>query len=313
MKKRSLLILLFTFLSFSLIYGEPTWFSNPPKESGFFYFAGIGRGKDPKASKEAALADVYSQIVYMIRASVTANSTFEKYVEENEKEARRNSAVYSKVRAKGEAVIEDFSLEKQETEKIKEDGKEYTVFYVLVKVPKKEIEKARERLEKEAAERKANAMGVFAFSLSPDGNIEDVEDIRTTIETVYKEMGFNIKSIDINPTADVLKSRNKMINFIKKSVYPQIKKAIVCTIITSNVRKQTQGNFVITSILGSLNISEVNLETGEIVSSNLIEGKGVSMRKDDSAVNDAYRKLIKSFIEKFMEDPSGKKKDDDYI
>jgi hypothetical protein len=126
-------------------------------------------------------------------------------------------------------------------------------------------------------------------------------------------MGFNIKSIDIEPKADVLKSRNKMLSFLKKSAFPEVKKAVICIITTTSVRKQNQGNFVITSILGSLSISEVDLTTGEVVSSNLIEGKGVSMRKDDSATEDAYRKLIKSFIEKFMEDPSGKKKDDDYI
>jgi hypothetical protein len=287
----------------------PSWFENPPKASNFYYFAGVGKGKKPEAAKNAALADIFSQIVYMINASVTSNSTFEQYVEENEQEARRNSSIYKKVRAKGEAVIEQFEIEKQSRMKEQEGGENRNVFFVLAKVPKSEIEKAKERIEKDRARRRANPMGVFAVALFPDNEVEEISTIKSELEQLYRNMGFNIKSVDVNFPAGTLKSTGSIVNYLQSNAMPQISKALICVIRPSNVRRETLAGSKITSVLGDMTIREINLKTGEIVSSNTLDGKGVSMRKGEDSEEDAFRKLIKDLTEKLLTDGEGEKED----
>jgi hypothetical protein len=312
---KKILVVLGLVLFSSGLFAEPEWFYQPPKASGFYYFAGVGKGASRGAAKNAALADIFSQIVYMINASVTSNSTFEQYVEENEQEARRNSSVYKKVKAKGEAVIEKFELDKQHSEKEKEDGKTKNVFYVLAKVPKSEIEKAKERIEAEKAKKRENPMGVFSLAVFPNKNVVEVDTIKSQLEEVYRNMGFNIKSMPLEIPADAAGSSGKLVQYLKKNAYPQITRALVCVIKPSGVRKEKLGKFDITSILGDMIIREINLKTGEILSTNTLDAKGVSMRKGNSAVEDAFRKLIKNLTEELLEDPtgSGGEKEDSYF
>ncbi len=314
MKKVFIILLLFCF-AFSLSAAEPNWFENPPKKSGFFFFAGVGKGKKRRSAKEGALADVFSQIVYMVNASISANSTFEQYVEENEEDARRESSVYKKVRAKGDAVIENFELVKQVVDKERTSkGKKRYVFYALAKIPKSEIAKARKRIEEEREKRRKNAMGVFSVAVFPNGDVEEVDTIKSELQSLYKQMGFNIKSVALDIDAKVARSKAKMVKFLKNEAYPGIKKALVCVIKPSRIRKERTGSrkqFKITSVLGDLIVTEIDLATGEILASNTFSSKGVSMRKGNDAAEDAFRKLIKNLTKELVEEPGSKDKDDD--
>jgi len=305
------------FLGVLLLFGtmavsQPQWYERPPKAEGFYYFSGIGKGLSARAAKEAALADIFSQIVYMVSASVTSNSSFEKYVEENGADAKKSSAVYSKVRAKGEAVIEQFEIEEQSASKEEQEGKKYEVLYLLAKIPMSEIAKARERAEKERQERLAAPMAIFAIALFPDKRIEEVDSVQGELENLYKSMGFSVKTTDIDFTTDALRTTGRTITFLKGQVGSEIKKVLLCVIQPSNVRKENRlGKFSITSILGDMVIREIDLNSGKIISTSQISGKGVSMRKGDDATEDAFRKLVKSLSDALLgeEGASGKKEE----
>lgn len=307
------------FLGVLLLFGnmavsQPEWYERPPKASGFYYFSGIGKGLSARAAKEAALADIFSQIVYMVSASVTSNSSFEKYVEENGADAKKSSAVYSKVRAKGEAVIEQFEIEEQSAAKEEQEGKKYEVLYLLAKIPMSEIAKARERAEKEKQERLAAPMAVFALALFPDKRVETVDSIQGELENLYKSMGFSVKTVDVEFAPDALRTTGRAVSFLKSQVGGEIKKALLCVIMPSNIRKENKlGKFPITSVLGEIIIREIDLETGKIISTNQITGKGISMRKGDDAPEDAFRKLIKSLTESLLGDEGAAGKKEEYF
>lgn len=307
---KKILFTLFVMILSSNLFAEPRWFESPPKSSNYYYFAGVGKSKTRAGAKNAALADVFSQIVYLVRASISSNATFEKYVEENEKDIRKNSSIFKKVRAKGQAVIENFEVDKQETEKETVKGKTKRVFYVLVKVPKSEIVKARKRLEKEAKQKKEKPMGIFAFAVFR-GMVAKVDSIKSTLESVYKEMGFNIQSVHLESlTAPIAASPSRFVKYLQGRSNGKIKKAIICMIYPSGVRRERLGRFKVTSLLGTLIIREVNLESGEIISTKKYEGKGISMRRGSDAVEDALRKLIKNLSEEIL---GKEEEEDDYI
>jgi len=308
-------VLLLTLIGTAVMAEEPEWYGKTPKDANNFYFAGVATGSSEKVAKEGALADVFNQIVYMVNASVTSNSTFESYAEENADSIKKQTSVYKKVRAKGEAVISEFEEVEKVQEKSKDkSGKTQITFYILVKVPKKEIDKARKLAEEEKAARKANPYGVFAVALFPDKHFEEIASIKSEVETVYRSMGFTIQETDIEFTPDAFKTNAKLIKFLKANA-PDLKKAVVCIINPTNVRKEKQGSFQVTSYLGDMIIREIDLKTGEVLSNTKVSGKGVSMRKGEDAAEDAFRKLINSLTEEFLgESEGGKKSDkDDYI
>ena len=288
----------------------PGWFFNPPKEKGFFFFAGVGSGKSKQGGKTAAMGDVFSQVVYMVNASVSSNTTMEKFTEENEKDIKKNSSLYQKVNAKGDAIIEDFEVVEQFTKKEVEDGNEREVFYVLAKVPKAEIEKSRERILKEREQRKKNTMGVFAVSVFPDKSIEEIDTIKSEIENLYKTMGYNVKTVNINFTADAFASTGATVDFLKAKG-KDLKKALICVIKTTNLRKDKTNGYDSVSILGDMTIREIDLTTGEIASTVTISGKGASMRKNNPE-EDAFRKLIQDLTAKFLGGDE-KSSTDDYM
>lgn len=313
---KKLLVLFFVFVSTSLM-AEPDWFNKTPKDSGNYYFAGVGSGATEKLAKEMALADVFSQIVYMVNASVTSNSTFEQYSEENGDSARKVSSVYKKVRAKGEAVIQEFEEVEKVQEKSKDkDGKAVNTLYILIKVPKKEIDNARKAAEAEKAKKKANPFGVFAVAVFPDKHVEEIPTIKNEVETMYRNMGYNIKDVDIEFNPEALKSPSKLAKYIKDNG-GDLKKAVICIITPTNVRKEKQQGFTVTSYLGDMVIREIDLTTGEILSNSKFSGKGVSMRKGEDAAEDAFRKLINALTNELLGqgDSEGGKKGgkDDYI
>lgn len=286
---------------------EPSWFKNIPKSSSYYYFGGVGKSKTRAGAKNAALADVFSQIVYLTRASISSNSSFEKYVEENEKDFRKNSSIFKKVRAKGSAVIDQFEVDKQKSLK---DGKK-NLFYVLVKVPKSEINKARKRLEKEAALRRKNAMAVVAVAVFPNKRVQKLDSLQSALEGVYREMGFRIlTSNTLYTKASTFQSTAKMLTYFKRSYYPTIKKVLICVVRSSSVRKERKGSLRVTSILGQLTIREIDLGSSEILSVKSFDSKGVSLRKGRSAVEDAFRKLISSLQKQILSD--GDDKEDEY-
>lgn len=277
----------------------PSWYEKAPKTASHYYFAGVGKGKSEKGAKEAALADIFSQIVYMVNASVTSNSSFEKYVEESGDQARKSSAVYSKVRAKGDAIIEQFEVEEQKVGSEETRDGVQKVTFLLAKIPKGEIEKSRQRSEAEKAERRKNPMGVFAVAVFPNNNVEEVDSIKGELENLYKEMGFNISIVDADFTADDFKNAGRTVNALKKGA-PGIKKALLCVIKPTNIRKENLRGTTVTSILGDMVIREIDVTTGEIVASNTYKGKGVSMRSGADAAEDAFRKLIKSLTDDLL-------------
>lgn len=286
--------------------GIPAWFNEPPKDKQFFFFAGVGRGQSEAGAKNAAQADIFSQIVFMVSASVTANTSFEQYVEENETSAKRNSALYKKVRSKGDAVIENFEIDQQFSQKSEEKEAGFN-FYMLAKIPKSEIQKARERAEAEKAEKRANPMAVFAVAVFPDNRIETLDTIQGELENLYKSMGYNIQAVSTEFDSSVFASSGKLTGFLKKAAYPKVKKALICVMKSSQIRKETLGKNEITSLKGDMTIREVNLETGEVMSAQTYEGKGVSMRKDASAPEDAFKKLINSLtVELLSEGDEGR-------
>ncbi len=286
----------------------PAWFNEPPKNSQFFYFAGVGRGASEAGAKNAAQGDIFSQIVFMVSASVTSNTSFEQYVEENEKSAKRNSALYKKVRSKGEAVIENFEVDQQYSYKSNEQENSYH-FYMLAKIPKSEIQKARDKAEAEKAEKRANPMAVFAIALFPDKKIESIDSIQGELESLYKSMGYNVQALSVNFNALDVSSSGKLTTFLKKSAYPKVKKALICVIQSSEVREETIGKNNITSLLGDMSIREINLATGEVVSAQTYQGKGVSMRKDASATEDAFKKMIDSLTKELLSDGDADRND----
>lgn len=311
---KKVLLICFTFLFSASLFAQPDWFYKPPKKSGYFVFAGVGRGKSRRAAKNAALADVFSQIIYMINASITSNSTFEQYVEENEDDARKNSAVYKKVRAKGSASIENFEVMRQHVESEKVGRKRKKVFYILAKIPKSEVKKARKRIEAEREKMRKNPMGVFAVAVFPNKTVEEIDQISAAIQELYKTMGFNIKSVDIDFDYNNARSASKMARYIKEKA-PELSKAIICIIKPSGIRKEKIGRIKIRSVLGSMTIRQINLKNSRVLSSFNIDSKGISMRRGKDAVEDAFRKLIKNLITEFLKNPAGEKKkdDDDYF
>ena len=314
---KRLLVLFFMITSTALMAAEPDWFNKTPKDSKYYYFAGSGSGSNEKLAKEMALADVFSQIVYMVNASVTSNSTFEQYSEENSESLRKTTSLFKKVKAKGEAVIQEFEEVEKLSEKSKDkDGKNQVILYLLIKVPKTEIENARKNAEAEKAARKANPYGVFAVALFPDKHFEEIATIKSEIETVYKNMGYSIKDVDVEFTPDAFKTSAKLTKFIKENA-SDLKKAVICVITPTNVRKEKQQNFKVTSYLGDMVVREIDLVSGEVLSNSKFSGKGVSMRKGDDAAEDAFRKLINALTEEFLGqgDSEGGKKSgkDDYI
>lgn len=287
-------------------HDAPDWFYEPPKDNQFYYFAGVGQGPGLDNARNAAVSDVFSQIVFMVSASISSNTSFEQYVEENEKDARRNSAVFKKVRSKGEAVVQDFEIYQQCGGKSKDDmGKILDQIYVLAKIPKREIAAARQRIEAEKAQRRANPMAVFAFSVYPNNKIEEIDSIKGTLESLYKSIDYNIISADLDFNASTLKNAGKMVNFLKQNSKKSFTRALVCVITPSQTREETlAGRMQVTSYLGSMTVREIDLITGEILSVNTFEGKGVSMRKDASKKEDAFRKLIKALTDKLLEAPN---------
>ncbi len=289
----------------------PSWFNSPPKGSGTYYFAGVGKGKSRRGAKNAALADIFSQIVYMVNASITSNSTFESYVEENEEEARRNSSVYKKVKAKGDAVIENFEMDKQKVETERVKGKKKYVFYALAKIPKSEIKKARERAEAQRAKMKKNPLGVFSYAVFPSGNVMELDTIKSELQGLYKNMGYNVKTVALDIDAKTAKSAGKLVKFLKNET-TSITKAIVCIMKSSGLRRERMGKFKVTSIKGDLIIREIDLKTGEIISTNTLSSKGVSMRKGSDAPEDAFRKLIKNLTKELLGDEDGGSEEEDF-
>lgn len=289
--------------------GVPAWFNEPPKDSQFFYFAGVGRGASEAGAKNAAQGDIFSQIVFMVNASVTSNTSFEQYVEENESSAKRNSALYKKVRSKGEAEIENFEIDQQYSYKSDEQENNYH-FYMLAKIPKSEIQKARNKAEAEKAEKRANPMAVFAIALFPDKKIESIDSIQGELESLYKSMGYNVQALSVNFNASDFSSSGKLSNFLKKAAYPKVKKALICVIQSSEVRQENLGKSFITSLKGDMTLREINLETSEILSAQTYQGKGVSMRKDTSATEDAFKKMIANLTQELLSD--GDESPDEY-
>lgn len=313
---KKILVLAVFLLANTMAMAEPDWFNKTPKDSKNYYFAGSGSGSSEKLAKEMALADVFSQVVYMVNASVTSNSSFEQYSEENGESAKKVSSVYKKVRAKGEAVIQEFEEVEKFQEKSKDkNGKNQITLYILIKVPKTEIENARKAAEAEKAAKKANPYGVFAVAIFPDKHAEEISTIKSEIEGMYRNMGYNIKDVTLEFDANAVKSPAKLIKFLKENAGSEVKKAVVCVITPTNVRKEKQKRFTVTSYLGDMVVREIDLVTGEVLSNTKFSGKGVSMRKGDDAAEDAFRKLINSLTEEFLGDGEGGSKggNDDYI
>jgi hypothetical protein len=311
------LFLILSVLCFSVsLFAEPDWYNKPPKKAGSYYFAGVGRGNTEVAAKNMATGDVFSQIVYMVNASVTSNSSMETYIEENQDSARKESAIYKKVRAKGDANIENYEEMERASEKEKgADGKTIYISYVLAKIPATEIEKARQRAAEEKEKRKNNPIAVFAYAVFPNGNVMELENIKAEVEELYRNMGYSVKSVDVEFVPGVMKSKAKMVKFLKDSVDPDVKNAVICVVTSSGVRKEKQmGNIEVTSLLGEMIVSLVNLQTKNVESNVKINSKGISMRKDASAIEDAFTKLIKNLSKEFFEasDEGSTKKEDTF-
>ncbi len=284
----------------------PDWFYEPPKDNQFYYFAGVGQGAGLDNARNAAVSDIFSQIVFMVSASISSNTSFEQYVEENEKDARKNSALFKKVRSKGEAVVQDFEIFQQCGGKSKDDmGKILDQIYVLAKIPKSEIVAARQRIEAEKAQKRANPMAVFVFSIYPNNKVEEIDSLKGTLENLYQSMGYNIASADLDFDANILKNAGKIVSFLKQNTKKGFTRALVCVITPSQTREETlAGKMQVTSYLGNMTVREIDLTTEEILSVNTFEGKGVSMRKDASKKEDAFKKLIKALTDKLLEAPN---------
>lgn len=312
--KKILIVVGMLLVSSAVFAEEPEWYGNPPKDAKYYYFSGVGRGSSEVAARNMAQGDVFAQIVYMINASVTSNSSMETMITENMQEAKKESAIYKKVRAKGDAKIENYEEVKKASEKEKgADGKTIYIQYVLAKIPKGEVEKAKERAEKEKQDKKNNPMGIFAVAVFPNGSIMEIDVIKSQVEDLYNKMGFSIKAVDIEFTPDVFKSQGKLVKFLQEKAGSEVKKVVVAVVTSSGLRQERQGDLAVTGLLGDLIVRQIDLSTGEVLSTTTISSKGVSLRKDASRVEDAFKKLIKNLTKEFFEsseEGGGGKKDD---
>ncbi|HEO65300.1 MAG TPA: hypothetical protein ENI73_05435 [Spirochaetes bacterium] len=275
---------------------EPDWVNNVPTSSKGYYFVGTGNGRSKANAKKIAKQDALGQVILMVNASISSDSTFSSQYEESS-EAEADSAFaggYRKIKVRGRSAIKRFKIVKTRFEK----GANNTFdCYLLAIIPKKAVNKSMKDMENLRATMAKTPTVVVAVTINPySKETYQNEQLQDYLEQFYKDQGYNIISADVDVGKLKGKSPRRHISKIKKMLGKKAKNLIYVSITPKRVRRETTGSFSYYVVEGNLSLREISLKGKKVNSVQNFSNKGISKYSLAKAFSELEKNLIADLL-----------------
>ncbi len=275
---------------------EPNWVNNVPISSRGYYFVGSGSGPTKTSAKKRAKQDALGQVILMVNASISSDSTFSSRYEQNSETADESSfeGGYRKIKVRGRSAIKQFKIEKTYFEKGANNTFEC---YLLAIIPKKAVNKSMKDMENLRAKMAKTPTVVVAVTINPyNKETYQNEQLQDYLEQFYKDQGYNIVSADVDVEKLKGKSSKRHISKIKKMLGKKAKNLIYVSITPKRVRRETVGSFSFYVVEGSLSLREISLKGKKVNSVQHFTNKGISKHSLAKAFSELEKNLIADLL-----------------
>ncbi|GMT50125.1 MAG: hypothetical protein IEMM0008_1664 [bacterium] len=285
--------------------GEPNWVNNVPTSSRGYYFVGSGSGRTKVSAKKRARQDALGQVILMVNASISSDSSFSsRYEESSETDDESSfSGGYRKIKVRGRSAIKRFKIVKTHFEK--KDNNTFEC-YLLAMIPKKAVNESIKNMEDLRGKIGKTPTVVVAVTINPySKETYQNEQLQDYLEQFYKDQGYNIVSADVDVGKLKGKSSKRHISKIKKMLRKKAKNLIYVSITPKRVRRETIGSFSFYVVEGTLSLREISLKGKKVSSVQYFTNKGISKHSLSKAFSELEKNLIADLLGKSEEEEEG--------